>query len=122
LPIDFQIVVIERLPFDDGSFDAVLSTLMMHHLPDDLKRLGLAEIARVLKPGGPLVIANAEHPHLHPLALIGTWSRRPPLRSIDSWTKLAWSPGEVRQIQVTRLPVIPPAPVSLAVKPAMDNY
>lgn len=66
--VDFQIGAIERLPFTDASFDAVLSTLMMHHLPDDLKRAGLAEIARVLKAGGRLVIADAEHPHLHPFA------------------------------------------------------
>ncbi len=58
LPIDFQIGVIERLPFPDQTFDVVLSTLMMHHLPDSLKRQGLSEIARVLKPGGRLVIAD----------------------------------------------------------------
>ena len=58
VPIDFQIGVIEHLPFLDQTFDVVLSTLMMHHLPADLKRQGLAEIARVLKPGGRLIIAD----------------------------------------------------------------
>lgn len=58
LPIEFQIGVIERLPFADQMFDVALSTLMMHHLPDNLKRQGLAEIARALKPGGRLVIAD----------------------------------------------------------------
>src|SRR5260370_36053559 len=57
VPIEFQIGVIEQLPFPDQTFDVVLSTLMMHHLPGGLKRQGLAEIARVLKPGGRLVIA-----------------------------------------------------------------
>jgi ubiquinone/menaquinone biosynthesis C-methylase UbiE len=50
--------VIEQLPFPDQSFDVVLSTLMMHHLPDPVKDQGLAEIARVLKAGGRLVIAD----------------------------------------------------------------
>jgi ubiquinone/menaquinone biosynthesis C-methylase UbiE len=57
-PIEFQIGVIEQLPFPDQTFDVVFSTLMMHHLPAPLKRQGLAEIARVLKPGGRLVIAD----------------------------------------------------------------
>src|SRR6266571_231149 len=58
VPIEFQIGVIEQLPFPDQAFDVALSTLMMHHLPAPLKRQGLAEIARVLKPGGRLVIAD----------------------------------------------------------------
>jgi len=58
LPIAFQIGVIEQLAFPDQTFDVVLSTLMMHHLPASLKAQGMAEIARVLKPGGRLIIAD----------------------------------------------------------------
>jgi len=50
--------VIEQLAFPDQTFDVVLSTLMMHHLPKNLKVQGLAEIVRVLKPGGRLIIAD----------------------------------------------------------------
>jgi hypothetical protein len=39
-PSTERIGVIEQLAFPDQSFDVVLSTLMMHPLPDDLKRLG----------------------------------------------------------------------------------
>jgi len=38
----------------------------MHHLSDTLKRQGLAEIARVLKPGGRLVIADFKRPEERP--------------------------------------------------------
>lgn len=62
LPAEFQVGVIEHLDFPDQTFDVVLSTIMMHHLSDTLKRQGLAEIARVLKPGGRLVIADFKRP------------------------------------------------------------
>ena len=58
VPIEFQIGVIEQLAFPDQTFDVVFSTLMMHHVPESLKRQGLAEIVRVLKPGGRLVVAD----------------------------------------------------------------
>jgi ubiquinone/menaquinone biosynthesis C-methylase UbiE len=59
LNIDFRIGVIESLPYEDGSFDIVTSSLMMHHLPSDVQQKGLAEIYRVLKPGGRIFIADA---------------------------------------------------------------
>src|SRR3989344_6739109 len=38
-----------KLPFPDNSFDAVVSTLVFHHLPIDIKKQALKEIHRVLK-------------------------------------------------------------------------
>jgi ubiquinone/menaquinone biosynthesis C-methylase UbiE len=73
--IDFRVALIEELPFPGGSFDVVTSSLMLHHLPDDLKRKGVAEIRRVLKPGGRFlaldIAAEGHSPIGHLLAIIG---------------------------------------------------
>jgi ubiquinone/menaquinone biosynthesis C-methylase UbiE len=44
----------DALPFPEGSFDRVLSSFMFHHLEREQKPAVLAEIRRVLRPGGRL--------------------------------------------------------------------
>lgn len=69
---EFKLAAIEHLPFDDNRFDVVLSSLMLHHLPPDLKHDGLAEVYRVLKPGGRLVAVDIDRP-VNPLWWVIIW-------------------------------------------------
>ncbi len=45
-----------RLPFGDGTFDVVFARGLLHHLPDP--HAGMAEIARVLRPGGQVAVLD----------------------------------------------------------------
>jgi SAM-dependent methyltransferase len=45
---------VTRLPFPDDSFDAVIAAEILEHIPDDTA--ALAEIARVLRPGGSVAV------------------------------------------------------------------
>ena len=55
LEVDFRNALVESMSFHDGQFDVVLSTLMLHHLPGNLRSQCAAEVRRVLKPGGRLL-------------------------------------------------------------------
>ena len=49
----------ERLPFADAEFDAVTAVYLLHELPPAVRRGAAAEIRRVLKPGGSLVLVDS---------------------------------------------------------------
>lgn len=63
----------ERLPFDDNSFDVVYSNGVLHHTPNT--RSVVAEIKRVLRPGGKAIIMMYAEDSLH------------------YWLKLVWQLG-----------------------------
>jgi ubiquinone/menaquinone biosynthesis C-methylase UbiE len=58
IKVRFEVGVIEALGFPDDHFDVALSSLMLHHLPEELKHRGLAEVRRVLKPAGRFVAVD----------------------------------------------------------------
>ncbi len=49
----------EALPYRDGHFDVVTSVFMFHELPRAARRRVLAEMARVVRPGGLVVVADS---------------------------------------------------------------
>jgi len=58
----FELAPAERLPFSDGRFDLVLSTLMLHHLPRNTRQQCAREVRRVLKPGGRILVVDFGRP------------------------------------------------------------
>ena len=61
VPLDFVEGSAEKMPLPDAQFDTVLMTFSLCTIPDG--HAALAEIGRVLKPGGSLVFASmARHP------------------------------------------------------------
>jgi arsenite methyltransferase len=70
------------LPFEDGSLDAAFANMYLHHCPDP--RAAIAEMLRVLRPGGRLVITDMDlHDH--------EWMRG---EMADEW--LGFDRGEIK--------------------------
>lgn len=82
------------LPFDDGRFDFVVSIGSIKHWPD--MRRGVAECARVLAPGGRLVIAEADRGCRLDDArrFIARWRIPGPLRTVALAGFRTWVAGQ----------------------------
>ena len=78
------------LPFSDATFDLVTCFLVMPHVPDD--KVALAELARVLKPGGALAISG--HGFGFPLRYLKRFKLKPLQMYLASliyrWTGKKW--------------------------------
>ncbi|MGH8868358.1 MAG: class I SAM-dependent methyltransferase [Actinomycetes bacterium] len=74
---------IAQMPFPDGSFDVVLSSLALHHMHDPRERAAaLAEMVRVVRPGGRVVIADISRAHEYAEQLPGLGVRSVGLRDL----------------------------------------
>jgi arsenite methyltransferase len=64
--VELHTADMRQLPFDDGSFDVVVSSLAIHNVSGAGERArALREAARVLKKGGKLAIADIRHAHAY---------------------------------------------------------
>ncbi len=81
---DFRIGSVEHLPLSEAEADTVVSSMVLHHLPDPDG--SVREIARVLKPGGRLILADL---HSHNLEIMRT-------RLADFW--LGFEPALLRSM------------------------
>lgn len=102
----------ESLPFEDDSFDCVSCTMVMCTMPDP--RAGLAEVARVLKPGGRLLFL--EHVRSEQPGVARTQDRlERPWRFIadgchcnrDSLATIAASPLTLQDVRRGQMPLAP---------------
>jgi ubiquinone/menaquinone biosynthesis C-methylase UbiE len=82
----FEVGLIEKLTYPEATFDVVISRLVIHHLPDDLKRQGFAEILRVLKPGGLFFLADFKPPSNPILAHVTSALVGPGMMQSNVWS------------------------------------
>jgi 2-polyprenyl-3-methyl-5-hydroxy-6-metoxy-1,4-benzoquinol methylase len=68
---EFDIASVTDIPYDDNSFDGVLCLEVLEHVPDTEK--AISEMARVLKPGGKIIIIDKNILSLEPIYLMPTF-------------------------------------------------
>src|SRR5215203_319797 len=98
----FMVGDVAAMPLPDGEFDGVVSTLSLHHWPEPTH--GLAEIHRVLKPGGEARIYDLAH---------WLW---PPAQGGNRLAQLAASPFGEGEVEVVCWPGSVPAFVMLLLR------
>jgi ubiquinone/menaquinone biosynthesis C-methylase UbiE len=62
MEVTFKVGSIDSIPFPDSHFDEVMCSFMIFHMSDETRRKGIAEIQRVLKPGGRLLLLDLALP------------------------------------------------------------
>ncbi len=78
-PFAFEVIDAQSIPYADARFDIVIANHMLYHVPD--RKQALAEIRRVLKPGGTLFATTIGGQHLQEMFALPY--RFDPERAVD---------------------------------------
>jgi arsenite methyltransferase len=90
--VEVQTADITDLPFDDDSFDVIVSSLVVHNIPGaDARAKAISEAARVLRPGGKLALVDIFYTnhYVRQLRALGWTDAR---RRNLGW-RMWWGPG-----------------------------
>jgi len=60
--VTFQLGSMDDIPFSANQFDVVMASFMIFHMSESVRRTGIAEIYRVLKPQGRLLVLDLALP------------------------------------------------------------
>ncbi|MBB5914984.1 demethylmenaquinone methyltransferase/2-methoxy-6-polyprenyl-1,4-benzoquinol methylase [Nocardia transvalensis] len=76
--VRFEVGTAQSIPVGDSEFDVLTCTFVMHHVAAEARDRALAEMYRVLRPGGTLLLADAhpDGPMRAVVGLMGRFSRR----------------------------------------------
>jgi len=88
----------EILPLEDNSIDLVISNCVFMHIPDAQLRKLMAEIARVLKPGGMFVFNHSFHNKACPSHIVHNFIRKLNPVSRNPIYLKQYSSGEIEEL------------------------
>jgi len=104
--ITFQLASIADIPFSANTFDVVMGSFMIFHMSERIRQKGMAEIYRVLKPNGRLLVldtATPTRPLLKTFVKMFTGGelppdlhQLPPLMELSSFSKVEIAPVNFR--------------------------
>lgn len=78
----------KQLPFPESFFSKVFIVGVLHHLSSDECRAALAEIGRVLKPDGKLLIMEDTKTGFLPIQIVQYFDQGDFIRPVEEWRKL----------------------------------
>lgn len=94
LPVTIQTATAQQLPFADRTFAGVTCITALHHIDPAGRGRAIGEMRRVLRPGGRLVVADAQpppagSPSLLPRLMLGHAMREQPLAHAEQLMRQA---------------------------------
>jgi SAM-dependent methyltransferase len=113
--IELRVAPATHLPFEDASFDVVLTSHVIKHFDDDALKHAFSEVARILRPGGRFLLWEfKKSPLSAPLFISARATGLPPpftLRAEETLRSALLAAGFVSARRVpTGLFVLPPVP------------